>query len=397
MASAMPGEPSPAHDTESAVVREQLERILASAVFRTSPRYSSLLRHVVERTLNGHPEELKERTIGIDVFARAADYDTNTDRIVRTAAGEVRRRLAQYYMEPGREAEIRIDLLPGSYVPQFRPAADRAGFSAPSVDEPPAQPPLRKWRLAAIGAAVLAVLLSLVAAMRMGGPGTSVERFWNPVFASGSPVLLYVGGGGPPGAAEKAGSLSVRDFDRLPSRSMHTSDALALAGLAALLQSNGRPYRILNREAATSFQDLQSGPLVLICGMNNEWMLRLTGSLRFGFERLPNGARVLDRQNPANGDWSVDLQTPIAQFTRDYAIVSRFRDPKTGQIAVVVAGIGSWGTLAGSEFVISPEYIRKLEANAPRRWDRKNLQVVISTDVIRGSSGPLNVLATHFW
>jgi hypothetical protein len=396
MASAMPGEPSPAHDTESAAVREQLERILASAVFRTSPRYSSLLRHVVERTLDGRPEELKERTIGIDVFARAADYDTNTDRIVRTAAGEVRRRLAQYYMEPGREAEIRIDLLPGSYVPQFRPAAGRDPLTAPAVDEPPAQPTLRKWRLAAIGAAVLAVLVSLVAAMRMGGPGTPFERFWNPLFASGSPVLLYAGGG-QTGALENELSLSARDFDRQPSRRLHTSDALALAGFAALLQSNGRPYRILNREAATSFQDLQSGPLVLICGMNDQWNQRLMGSLRFGFERLPNGARVVDRQNPANGGWSLDWQTPIAQFTRDYGVVSRFRDPQTRQIAVVVAGIGSWGTLAASEFVTSPENIRKLEATAPRRWDRKNLQVVISTDVIRGSSGPPNVLATHFW
>ena len=57
----------------------------------------------MERGLDGRPEDLKERTIGIEVFGRAADYDTNLDHVVRSVAGEVRRRLAQYYMESGRE------------------------------------------------------------------------------------------------------------------------------------------------------------------------------------------------------------------------------------------------------------------------------------------------------
>ena len=81
-------------------VREQLDRILACSVFRNSKRNCNLLRHVVERTLEGRHEDLKERAIGIDVFGRTIDYDTNADHVVRSVAGEVRRRLAQYYMEP---------------------------------------------------------------------------------------------------------------------------------------------------------------------------------------------------------------------------------------------------------------------------------------------------------
>src|SRR5499427_9004631 len=114
------------HDEpDTGAVREQVDRILASPVFRNSRRNSSLLKHVVERALEGRPEDLKERTIGVDVFGRAADYDTNSDHVVRSVAGEVRRRLAQYYMEPGRETELRIDLQAGSYVPQFRLPAER--------------------------------------------------------------------------------------------------------------------------------------------------------------------------------------------------------------------------------------------------------------------------------
>jgi hypothetical protein len=105
----------------------------------------------------------------------------------------------------------------------------------------------------------------------------------------------------------------------------------------------------------------------------------------------------VDRQNPGKIDWSVNFTTPISQFSRDYAIVSRLRDPQTEQPVVIVAGIGSWGTLAAGEFVTNPEHLKKLEAFAPKGWEQKNVQVVISTGVIRGSSGPPTVLAAHFW
>jgi hypothetical protein len=178
---------------------------------------------------------------------------------------------------------------------------------------------------------------------------------------------------------------------------MHTLDAVAVADLAGLLQANRKNYRIVNRASSTSFRDLQSGPFVLVGGMNNEWTLRITSGLRFSFERQPNGARVADKQNATNAAWSVDFTTPMAQFNRDYAIVTRVHDPKTEQTAIIAAGIGSWGTLAASEFVTRPENLEKLERLAPKHWERKNLQVVLATDVIRGSSGPPMVLASHFW
>jgi hypothetical protein len=373
---------------DSREIQAELQRILASSAFRNSKRNSSLLKHVVLRAMEGRSEELKERSIGVDVFGREADYDTTTDHVVRSVAGEVRRRLAQYYMEGGRDSEIRIELLPGSYVPQFRPAVE-----APVVLEPvplpvPARPRRWMWAALAVGAAILLFL-----AFR---PSRAFDRFWNPFLSSPETALLCVGGGGPQTAPLDLNQ-TVAEFEHQPFRRMHASDALALANLAAALQSSGKPYRILNRSGATSFRDLQAGPFVLVGAMNNEWTLRLTAGLRYGFERLPNGARVVDRQNPAKRDWAVDFTTPIGQFARDYAIVSRVRDPQTKEPAVVVAGIGSWGTLAASEFVTRPERLQEVESRAPRGWEGKNLELVISTEVIRGSSGPPNILASYFW
>ena len=106
-------------ELEARAIREQLERLLLHQTFRNSKRYPALLRYVVEHTLRGNVEQLKERILGIEVFGRELDYDTNIDHIVRSTAGEIRKRIAQYYHEPGHESEIRIDLPSGSYVPEF--------------------------------------------------------------------------------------------------------------------------------------------------------------------------------------------------------------------------------------------------------------------------------------
>src|ERR1044071_368329 len=91
-------------------VRQQLGKLLASPQLRNSKRCQALLKHVVEAYLEGSPEREKERCIGFEVFQRGADYDTSHDSIVRTTAAEVRKRLAQYYLEPEHEHEIRVAL-----------------------------------------------------------------------------------------------------------------------------------------------------------------------------------------------------------------------------------------------------------------------------------------------
>ncbi len=115
-------------------VREQLQRLLESHYFRHSRRYPRLLQHIVEETLENRIDSLKERLIGMTVFGRSGGYDSNADPIVRVTAGEVRKRLAQYYQEPGHEAELRIEVALGSYIATF--AAPLRSFSrAPNLDK----------------------------------------------------------------------------------------------------------------------------------------------------------------------------------------------------------------------------------------------------------------------
>jgi hypothetical protein len=100
-------------------VLAQVERIVASPLFRNSKRYTGLLRYVVEQKLEGRTDVLKERLLGIEVFGREVDYDTNHDPVVRTSAVEIRKRLAQYYDDASHRDELRITLPAGSYTPEF--------------------------------------------------------------------------------------------------------------------------------------------------------------------------------------------------------------------------------------------------------------------------------------
>ncbi|MEI9969065.1 MAG: hypothetical protein WDM87_10700 [Terracidiphilus sp.] len=94
--------------------------------FAASKRYPALLKYIVENTLAGKSDLLKERTLGVEVFDRPATYDTNADTVVRYTAGEVRKRLQLFYHEEGRHSSIRISLPAGSYVPVFLREARQA-------------------------------------------------------------------------------------------------------------------------------------------------------------------------------------------------------------------------------------------------------------------------------
>ncbi len=97
-------------------IEQALERVLTGSSFRSSAQCQSLLRYIVEHSLSQENEMLRERVIGISVFGRPSNYDSGNDPIVRARAAEIRKRLAQHYMQgEGVNEEIRIEIPPGSY------------------------------------------------------------------------------------------------------------------------------------------------------------------------------------------------------------------------------------------------------------------------------------------
>lgn len=100
-------------------IRNQLDRILASPSFAEAERAKKFLRFVVEQTLAGREDEIKEAVIGIEVLGRPASYDPRSDPIVRVEAGRLRTRLVAYYQSEGLNDPVVIELPKGAYVPRF--------------------------------------------------------------------------------------------------------------------------------------------------------------------------------------------------------------------------------------------------------------------------------------
>lgn len=410
----------PATAEEREAVAGQLERILASPGFKTSQRTSHLLAYIVEHTLEGRSEELKERLLGVEVFGRKPDYDTGADHIVRSAAGEIRKRLAQYYQEPGRDREIRIDLLPGSYVPQFRPPEKKVSdIGLPDIGLPvdenisgfvPAanRPSLRLTPVRV--ATVSVVLLGLIAwgLFRLFFGPSALDRFWGPFLASGGPVALCVGD---PGTAWEGSESNAFRGISLPRssptpqpnrpnfwfrRSLPLGDAVTVARLFALLHEKGRDERIVYGPDST-LSDLRQDSALLIGGIDNFWTMNLTRELRYRFQ-LDAAAKTIfieDSYAPSRRDWQVELDLPLVSMKVDYAIVAKLIHPTTGRPVIIAGGIRDAGTLAAGEFLTSAAYLGELERRAPAHWS--GVEAVISTKVFKGTPGPPQLLAAYFW
>ncbi len=113
--------------TDKAALQEHLKEITEGKAFKGSARSIRFLEYIVDQALAGHFDALKERVIGVELFGRSPSYETGEDSIVRVAAGDVRKRLAQHYSIYGVGSEFRLSLPTGSYILDIvrRPLVDQ--------------------------------------------------------------------------------------------------------------------------------------------------------------------------------------------------------------------------------------------------------------------------------
>ena len=320
------------------------------------------------------------------MFGRSPTYDPGTDPVVRITAAEVRKRLAQYYQEPGHAGEIRIELPVGSYVPEFHlPPGPGIGVTEPA-------PPMSSLRRLRVWLAVAAAVLVLWAAAgwRPHGPPSALDRFWHPVVAGGGEVMVCVG-------AAPAGSQATPEPGL---GGVAWPDVQALVRIGGLLQEKGLSVQLC-REAQASFSDFQRMPAVLIGAFNDEWTLRLMENMRFQFRREGSSRWIEDRDRPESRAWSINLGDGDAggylSIVQDYGVISRVMNPRTGRISVIVAGLSGYGTVAATQLLTEPAHAEILARAAPAGWQDRNLQIVLGTEVIESASGPPRVLSLAVW
>ena len=187
---------------------EQSERIIESQAFSHSDTLRRLLRYLTSKSLSGEADQLKEYTIGMDLFSKRTKYDPRQDPGVRIQVGRLRLKLAEYYASEGVQDPITITLPKGRFKLVFEPrviapeSLHPNGFT-PGIEKKADTP--APWRIVT-GMLAVAVVLVLAwgswSALRLNrvrqnqsvDPAwtPAIREFWGPVVDAKRPLLIVV-------------------------------------------------------------------------------------------------------------------------------------------------------------------------------------------------------------
>jgi hypothetical protein len=366
-------------------IQSELERVLASRWLRESHQLCALLRHVVEATVEGNTDGLKEYSLGLQVFRRSPDYDPRNDAIVRVQASLLRKRLAAYYENEGADAAVMITLPRGGYVPEFvareRPAIDMVAMPAPR--QLTAAPQFPAWRIFAAGLALGAVVA--VAIVLNWPRGSTVGRvecpevwgsFLEPgvetVTSFGVPLFFSGGSGlyirdtqvnrlsdGRERIDQAAQSLG-RGF--VPQEDVYTGvgDAIGTHYVARWLERRGAQTSIASSNHLGP-SDVDGKNLVVVASARFQTLLQqmeLPREITFN----PNGSsggfelkRPLEGEAPFYSPRGSDTGVSIS-----YALVSLWPGAQPDRRILYLSGIETWSTQGAAHFVLDSSQMRDL-------------------------------------
>ena len=174
--------------------------MVASPPFKDAERLIRFLNFIVEETLEGRGDRLKESIIGVEVFDREASYDPKIDPIVRVQARRLRTKLEAHYGASGRPGELQIVLPKGGYTPEFLVAPQ-------TLEIPPATVVVEKfagfgWKIAAICVVALAITATLFLTRRSAAKTTGSRLFTAyagyqnaPAFSTDGQTIAFSWGG----------------------------------------------------------------------------------------------------------------------------------------------------------------------------------------------------------
>jgi hypothetical protein len=123
-------------------------------------------------------------------------------------------------------------------------------------------------------------------------------------------------------------------------------------------------------------------------------MNRVMSDLPIGFREDGEVQWIEDRTKPGQV-WKASSEG--RRGSKDFALIARVLNSKTGQFLVVVSGVGMVGTKAAGRFISHEEDLAVALRAAPRGWERKNLEIILETDIVDGSPSPPRAVALKVW
>jgi hypothetical protein len=423
------------------IIHKQLENILESQVFRGSRRSQEFLRFVVETSLAGHFDDLKERILGVEVFGRPVTYDTSQDAIVRVTANDVRKRLTQYYEKFAASHEFRIDLPSGSYIPEFSRVAvaarpEKSSSASPETEVLALSAPAavrirpkgqRGWiHVPAYAVALLATVLGgWVAVRNYFEPSSRPVLPWSAIFRDErQPQLIFCDASIQilqdflkiniplsDYATRKfiPDSLLVRPEVQRVSRLLGGPDFTAMAAAVDLRIASriselaaGRSHQLRLRSARElQFRDFKTDGDFILLGSprSNPWTALFQDQLDFSFGMVPGQEHEVCRNaHPRPEESSVYVPTAVGGATgQAYAIAAFIQNPDQSGNVIILAGSNAEGTEAAAKFLTNVDLLAKtLRTNGiDPRGAPVHFEALLRLTTMAGSPNHFQVIALH--
>jgi len=423
-----------------------LQEILAGEAFRGSQRSGQFLKHIIEETISGHQENLKERILGIDIFGRTPSYDTSEDAIVRVTASDVRKRLLQHYGRAGDQGDFRFSLPPGSYVPRItRVALTTPNSLVVSPEEVPNQqsaasgqassysPPLAvaysSRKLARWRALAGVLLLSNIA---LGFACWKKTRYTDNTIASMTPWSSVITGPGPtlvitsdPNIAEIQGitgkPISLSDYanhkyvshpELLTPEQNHfcnvilrgdkasVVDTPIVAEAAAIAAQRGKTI-IVAGARTIQLTDIQSDKNLIIFGStrSDPWIDLFQNKLDFRFEYEPNTMNEIIRNvHPRAGETSRYVATAPGWATGEsYALIALLQKTDGEGRVLLIAGENGEGTEAAGKLLNDSDRLRRtlIKCGVNPAMSKQNFEILLHLNTLAGSPSNVDTIACH--
>jgi hypothetical protein len=430
--------------------QQHLEEVLCGEAFRGSHRSGQFLRYVVNQSVSGHCDELKERLIGVELFGRSPSYDTGEDAIVRVTASDVRRRLLQHYGTYGTASEFRIRLPLGSYIPEIardvpvkmdalveseielprEAPIDFLAASAPLMDEtsvlvdrekvPGLSEARRFWTRWKVLLCCLSIAVSGIFAVWLT---VRTDSLWGTLFGfqlstkliTSDPNIAEVQSltGQTVTLSDYANQRYVPDPEKVPPQLMNLSTEILRRDQAAAVDTGiavniaewrdqAKAGRLTIQSARTlRFSDLLKDGNFILLGSprSNPWALFYSDHLdfRFVFDQ-DSGQEIVENLHPRNGESSRYVPTAMGFATgQSFAVASYLHNPDHLGHVLLIAGANAEGTEAVNDLMTDSTALSAVMSRCglPRRAPIPNFQLLLRLSTMAGSPGHSEVIACH--
>jgi len=407
-------------------------RIAESPYFCRSNRLREFLLYVSRRYLENALDDLKEQSIGCNVYGRRPDYTPAEDNIVRVQAGLLRKKLAEYFAGEGRNEPLVLTIPKGSYIPVFTlrsagmasavltPAKEELLFPEPSptLERPRLPHSLSAWRVlsGALALACLGLLIGLVFSHGRRSPSVpgSVSPLWKQLIDKNHRTYVV--------CADAAlalfqdvthTSVSLRDYasrdydailaanpearvlGQLLLRKQYTGVADTYILQRVLSMAGGLNDHVWVRPARSlTVEDFKSGNFVLVgSSRSTPWVELFEPQLNFVWDYRPDGHFYIRNRHPQPGEQPSYLaDAPGYNATKTYSIVAFLPNlDHTGNV-LILGGTSSIGTQAAGEYVTGGAGFEQFLKKMPQ-GKLSYFELVLESSAIAGVPKSSNLVA----